>query len=418
MLEKIILFLVLLIPCMPKIMVSEGITMYPAEFLLIIAFPFIAKRTIKTKIQKYMLVIWAFISFATLLSFIYMPNIGGLLRCYKEIIYIPILWLAYKNSKLQFTHLLYFFIIASIVNFAILASLGFSLSGYDIWDTDVLSSGMSNRCIVLPSCKLDRLPGGSHGIWLQYNVLCLCFLIFAYKFEKVSKVLTVAVLLFFTANLAISASREGLISAFFLGIGYFMARSVKKNRLAFKLSTVFVIVVIVAIGIGVVTYFGDSLGMVQKISYTFESLQDNGQESNITLRINAWKVYFLSLIEFPYMALIGYGFNIDYYSSFLTLVAKDFRGNFVPIPESFFVEIFMYGGVVCFIFGIKLWRSIYAFFKSFVNLKNRYLLMGVFTGLLFGNIFSGATIISDVVYSQFFIFLGLLMKNKNKYEAN
>lgn len=416
MLEKIILFFVLLIPCLPKIMVSKGITMFPAEFLLIIAFPFIAKRTIQTEIQKNMLKVWVLILFSTLLSFIYIPNVGGLLRCYKEIIYVPILWLAFKNAKLRFTHLLYFFIIASVINFGILASLGFSLVNYDIWDTDVLSSGMSNRYIALPSFELGRLPGGSHGIWLQYNVLCCCFLLFAIRYEKASKWLVSVVLIFFMANLAISASREGLISSFLLGIGYLMSYSVKNNRLSFKMSTIVVLAVLVSVIVGVVLYFGNSLGMVQKISYTIESVQDNGQESNIILRINAWKVYFLSLVEFPYMLLIGYGFNTEYYASFLTMVAKEFKGNFVAIPESFFVETLMYGGIVCFIFGVKFWKSVYRFFVSFGNKKTKYILLGVFAGLLFGNTFSGATIISDVVYSQFLIFIGILMKNKAEYE--
>lgn len=417
MLEKIILFFVLLIPCLPKVMVSEGITMFPAEFLLLVAFPIIAKGTIQTKIQKNMLIVWLFILFATCVSFIYIPNIGGLLRCYKEIIYTPILWLAFKNAKLKFTHLLYFFIIACIVNFSLLASLGFNLANYNIWDTDVLSSGMSNRYISLPSFEIGRLPGGSHGIWLEYNVLCCCFLYFAIRYEKASKWLAYVVLAFFIANLAISASREGLISSFFFGIGYLISNSVKNNRISFKFSTIAVLVVAISIVTGVILYFGDSLGMVQKILYTVDSVKDNGQESNITLRINAWKVCFLSFIEYPYMLLIGYGFNTEFYSSFITWVAKDFRGNFVAIPESFFVECLMYGGIGCLIFGLKLWKSIYSFFVSFKNLKIKYILLGVFAGLLFGNTFSGATIISDVVYSQFLILIGILMRNKKEYES-
>lgn len=414
MLEKIILFLVLLIPCMPKIMITEGITMYPAEMLLIVAFPFLAKY-IKLPIQKNILYVWLLIFVSTIISSFYILNIGSLMRCYKEIIYIPILILAYKSKKIQFRHILYFYIIACFINFLILAIYGFSLSSYNIWDTELLSSGMSNRYIDL-SLKMGVLEGGSHGIWLQYNVLCLCIMIIARHLEKIPSYLVGSVLFFFIANLAISASREGLVSATFLIFGYLFARSVKNGRLHFKTSTLFVLFIIVILIIGVVSYFGESLGMVQKIMYTMDSLKDTGQESNITLRINAWKAFFLSLIEYPYMIVFGYGFNMDFYQSFLYFLPNSIRYNFVTIPESFFVETFMYGGIVCFIFGIRFWKSIYSFFQKCRDLKIRYVLMGLFGGLLFSNLFSGASVICDVFYSQFLVFLGLLYRYQKKNE--
>ena len=414
MFEKVILFLVLLVPCMPKIMITEGVTMYPAEILLAVCFPFLAKY-IKLPVQKYILYVWIFILLSTIISCFYILNTGGLMRCYKEIIYIPILILAYKNKTLRLKHILYFYIIACLVNYFILVDYGFNLTDYSIWNKELLSSGLSNRYVDL-SMNMGILPGGSHGIWLQYNVLCLSISIIAYHIDKVSKYLVGSVIFFFISNLAISASREGLISAFLLVLGCLFSHSVKNGKLKLKGSTIVVLFAIIMLVIGMVSYLGESLGMVQKIMYTVESLNDSGQEQNVTLRLNAWKVFLLSLIEYPYMIIWGYGFNGDYYQSFLSFVPNSIKNNFVAIPESFFVETFMYGGILCFIYGIKFWKSIYIYIQKCTNLKIRYILFGLFWGLLFGNMFSGASIICDVLYSQFLIFMGVIYRYQKRDE--
>ena len=74
----------------------------------------------------------------------------------------------------------------------------------------------------------------------------------------------------------------------------------------------------------------------------------------------------------------------------------------------------MYGGLFCFYFGVRLWIKIYKTIKKISGNAIRNTTLGLFFGILFGNIFSGATIISDVVYAYVLICLGLFIRYREE----
>lgn len=155
----------------------------------------------------------------------------------------------------------------------------------------------------------------------------------------------------------------------------------------------------------------DNIAIIQKIQYTKDSISENGSEGNIALRIAGWKVYFESIIRNPIMIFIGYGYNYEYYETFLTF---HISGSFVAIPESFFIECMLCGGITALFFGIMFWISMYEVFSLPKNKSIKFALRGLFVGLLFGNLFSGAAVFGDLLYCHLLILMGLLLRDKNE----
>lgn len=167
--------------------------------------------------------------------------------------------------------------------------------------------------------------------------------------------------------------------------------------------------------IEIVELFGDKLAIIQKIAYTQDSINDSGGESNIDMRIGAWVVYLKSIVLHPQYLIIGYGFNTEAYVSIINDITRTFKSHWVPIPESFFVQNAMYGGIICFIYGIKLWKCIFNSINEVIDEKIRIPIKALFYGVLFGNVFSGATIVCDIFYSYILMFFALLLKEEDNF---
>ena len=412
----IVLLFVLITPCIPKIGISEQITLYPSEFFLLLSFPFLVFSK-KFEIQKNLYILWGFILFSTLFSQLFLQNLGSILRCIKEIVYIPIFYLAYKSKWLKWKYLSYIFIISSIVNLSYVLVSGFTSSSLNIWDVDTMFSGLSNKYFDLKNFTIVRLEGkGSHTIFSDYCSIALCSTIFAYKRRQIdSKILIIVSILALTC-VGMSVSREGLIVFGSMLMFYYFAKF-KYYKITF-LQIVVLILILVSI-VSIVIYFGDRIAIVQKILYTQKSISDTGEENNIALRIGAWQVYLESIIHNPYMLFTGYGYNFDYYQSFLTFYISK---SFVAIPESMFVECVMCGGLVSLFGGIKFWHSIFKIISRVKCRSNRFALMGLFCGLLFGSIFSGAAVFADLLYGHILLFLGMILRetvdNDIKFNIN
>lgn len=407
-LEKVLLLLAFLIPCMPKIQVADGITIYPYEAFALMSFP-ILLRNIKFGIQKTLLYLWMVIFFSTLLSCLFVFTSGGLMRCLKEIIYIPLMYMACKYRIVTFRRYTLVFLIACVANISYLISM--DMSSLDIWSPNMLSSGLSNKIFSFDSFSVEVIPtaGGSHGIWLGYNSLSVCMAYIAYKKRDISKRILWIVSLFAMINVLMSVSREGLIGFVFVCIGILKdCFHGYHNRLKIWL----VVSVLVVLIIFIVVHYGENLAIVQKILYTQESFASNGNESNISSRLGAWYVYFRSIIENPLFFIIGYGFNQDYYSEVIRPIVYNYDGIYVAVPESFFVEVVMYGGVFALLLGLSFWKKLFCFFKSLRYLNSNIVFVWLLIGLLIGNIFSGASIISDLLYSQLLLSCGILLRSE------
>ena len=106
----------------------------------------------------------------------------------------------------------------------------------------------------------------------------------------------------------------------------------------------------------------------------------------------------------------GYGFNQDYYVYMNQNIISVYKGDFVTIPESFFVEIAMYGGIIAFVLGVLLWKELFDLAKKLQSHNTGRILFWLLLGLLIGNLFSGASVISDLLYSQLLIACGILLR--------
>lgn len=407
-LEKVLLFLAILIPCMPKIEIAEGITMYLYEIVALVTFPLLF-RYVKFGIQRLLMYLWIVILISTLLSCLFLFSSGGLMRCVKEIVYIPLMYLAFKDKTLLLRNFVWIFTIAFLANGYFLVSNGFALLELNIWDSEMLSSGLSNKIFSFNSfsVEVNPLAGGAHGIWLGYNTLAVCIAYIAYKHEEVSRRLFWCVFLMGTFDVLISVSREGLICFMCLVIGFFIDLLRKKG---YKIKALLAILFFLLIIIYIVTIYGENLAIVQKILYTQDSIQSSGNESNIDKRIGAWVIYFLSIIQNPLNFFIGYGFNQDYYVYMNQNIISVYKGDFVTIPESFFVEIAMYGGIIAFVLGVLLWKELFDLAKKLQSHNTGRILFWLLLGLLIGNLFSGASVISDLLYSQLLIACGILLR--------
>lgn len=410
-----LLFLALISPCIPKVQISKDITMFPYEIVALLCFPFLL-RTIKFSIQRCFFAVWLLILFATLISQVDVYSVGGVMRCVKELIYIPLMYIAYRSRWLNYKLIVKVFCVACFINLFYLFSEGFRFGVLDIWNNETMSSGMSNKAFNLQTFSVERiLTGGSHGIWLTYSNICVCIAYACYLKKWILGKFFFIALILGMLNLAMSVSREGLIifAILVLGISYGKLHN-SKGQLQISPNFILLVAVIVSAVIYVIVQYGEEIAIVQKVLYTQKSLNSNGSEGNIAMRIGGWIVYFKSIIANPLYLIVGYGFNTDAYLAIVKDIARPYGDKWVPIPESFFVETLMYGGLLCFYFGIRLWIKMYQIIREIGNNSIRYSVIGLFLGILFGNIFSGATIISDVVYSYVLICLGLLLRYREE----
>lgn len=138
-------------------------------------------------------------------------------------------------------------------------------------------------------------------------------------------------------NLAMSVSREGLIifAILVLGISYGKLHN-SKGQFQISPNFILLVVVIVSAVIYVIVQYGEEIAIVQKVLYTQKSLNSNGSEGNIAMRIGGWIVYFKSIIANPLYLIVGYGFNTDAYLAIVKDIARPYGEKWVPIPESFF----------------------------------------------------------------------------------
>ncbi len=418
-LNEFILLVALITPCMPKIAFTGEISMYLLEILLLIFFP---KLIIKSfYLKRILLIFWLCICFSTILSFFYGPvEIGGAMRCIKGIIYLPLIYIASTSRKYSYYNMSYILIIAAIVNVIFHVSQGFDINNVNIWDSQLLMSGLSRWSFSLASGQfVTQSAGGSHGIWGDYCVVALCATWIAYLKGKLNKCVFIFSFMAAVGSLLIAVSREAFLVLLCLIVAFIMSNSTRNGRLHINIKAYLFIIIFIICSIWCIKNYGEHLALVQKVAYTIESVSDSGEEQNLNLRVGAWTVFGLSLLHNPWAILVGYGFNhANYVECIKAVVTRLYNVDYVTVPESFFIQAWSYGGIICLVYAIIFWVNIYRFFKLEKVRKRRILLLGLFVGLLLASAISGAAIISDLLYGQFLIFIGFLIKERRTSQSS
>lgn len=411
--SRLLLWLAVLTPAMPKIIVSSGTYIYLLEVFLLIFFPFFL-GSIKHRIQVALLGFWLFILGATISSLWGVVDVGGLARVIKGIIYIPLFFISYKHFNLLWVkRLLVVFVSANILN-VFLLYYNISLFGFNLWDVKTISSGLSNRYFSISDFNIGTIERGAHGIWGNYCVLVLALTLFLRIRRIISGRSFLFVVLFSFVGIGSSVSRESLIAFFFVIIGLFFW-SVKEGRIYGVSLFVFRWFVVGGLALSLILYcWGEYVPIVNKLMYTVESVNYSGTEMNIQLRINGWKVFFESLQRNPDKIITGFGFNREYYESFLGFANIKYSGRYVSIPESFFIMALSYGGLFALLCAIWFFVEIFKIINRLHDALLRLLFLFFFFGIMIGNMLSGASIVSDLFYGQVLLVLGFLYKIKDE----
>lgn len=407
--ESVILFGVLITPVMPKIKVSEGIYLLPLDIILMVLVPiyFCIRPTIfwGNKYSKYLISFWTILAFGSVLSQIAFINTIGILKVFKGILYVPIIqvMISQKKPVLRLRQVLFLGIIAQILNFYYFF---YKLNGGEIsiWEPEFLSSGFSNKFFEFSSQTIRNIPDqGSHGIWGTYCVLMLTLAIYLLSKRNIGTGIAFLAISISVLSISATVSRESILVLLVTLIMYYVNTP---KRLILLISGILLLVFSVVYLSSGVDHNGSftSIPILDKLIYTIESIQETGGESNITLRINTWMLIIYTYILDPLLIAFGTGYNLDYFGWVLSSSAKsgDF-GNFVLLPEGLLFFAFSFGGFPA-LMAITLFLAQIA--TSFRNNNSLRIFYCFFIGLLLANLTSGASLISDLFYSQFLAILG------------
>ena len=375
---KLILYLAIFTPFMPKLKLGE-INLYLVEIFLLVFFPLLFPF-IRLKFQRIVLAMWGIVLVSTIYSFIYVIEIS----------------------------ILYSYFLCSFLSLCLfLFQLSESVS---IWSGNGFNSGLSNKCFDLKSMSLVSSGLSAHGVFGYYSCLIFTFALVLFFSKKIKLSMLLTTLMFTVINLMSSVSREALV-CFMCVICGLVIKTIRKKKYFVGY------IVILIILISVVSIYGEYIPLVNKILYTQEAISTTGNEGNIELRIGAWKLFFSSLIDNPFFILTGYGYNYSFYEDIVRSIALKVKYPFILLPENYFVQFLWYGGVFASIYSILFWKEI---FKLCTNVFRPWSLISTtyFLGLLIGSLISGSAITSDLLYCQVLIVLGIMASEKQNNKNN
>jgi hypothetical protein len=413
---KPIFFLALLTPLMPKIKIVEGVYMYLLEFFLFLLLPLFFYNPsiyLKFRLQRLLLLMWTIILLSTLVSIFDVPSFIGLAKVIKEIVYIPLAYIAYiyfrDKSDEAIVLFIKFGILAIILNIIYYIYTSY-LYGYTIWDMKAISSGFSNKYFDLHTGTINLIQSGSHGIWGHYCVLIFVYALVARYYNIINLKLFYIASVLCVVSIAISVSRASFIVFSFVLLGLIGSAYKGKGFLSGKVLNWLLFGTLIFIPLIIV--FSENISILSKLSYTFDSFVEKGTESNIQLRINTWLSILASFLKEPMNLLLGYGYNpVRFYEILQASASEIGVYSFVSVPESLYMLALSYGGIgslTCILFF-----SFFLLKLVFANNFRDRLLFFYFFGLLSVNFISGASLISDLLYGQILILIGFLYSRRN-----
>lgn len=415
-----IFYIIILIPLFPKILIRNDIYVNPIEvviFSFILFSILLFKRNVlfMHPIQKYFVLIFITEIFFTIISLINFFDISGLFKLIKYILYSSIFYIGYNYMKIEDLKK-----IVKIGSVSMLINILFYIyniftSNFSIWNIESLSSGFVNRYIDFSTMSIATIPSGAHAIWGDYCVLLLILSISLFYLKKISYSSLLFVVLLVLINLAISVARTSLMTFFIFIILSLIYHLIIKKRINGKLFFLGILVLI-TISISILNYY-ESLAMIQKVVYTLNSFLESGQESNITLRIQVWILSLYDLFLHPLHIFVGCGYNKMAYLDRLYEANIYFNfAQYPSVPESFYLEALMYGGIIALCF-----LCIFTFLTIYYSLSQKNILSKYFgfffIAEVFGNLFSGSAMRSDLVLFHIMLLLGFIlrMKYEEKY---
>lgn len=417
-----ILILALLLPAMPKIQVVNGVNVYPLELFLIVFFLPLAKKSWKFPICRTLFYLWGTVFIATLFSFSYVFDFGGVFRCIKGIVYVPLVYVVFFfccKEKFSLSSFFKPYVLATITSSLLLFSWGLKFGQTNIWNVELIGSGLGNKVFSLQNMRIEQLPGMSHGIWGNYG--CMIFTVaIVYLLKKKNLFWASISMLCFLYNIGMCVSREAVLTLSCV-VGALCISTVQKKAytITLKISVLKVITLFSLALFSVLFFYWDQLNIVSKFLYTIDALNTNGSEGNIELRINGWKCFFHSLKDYPQNILCGYGYNAEYYKDAIISAARHYTNlsKFATVPESYFIQFLAYGGIIAFLFSCLFWKKLFKLVSTIREYRAKRLFQGLFVGLFLANVFSGASIVSDVLYSQILLLIGFFYYNiTHRYE--
>jgi len=251
---------------------------------------------------------------------------------------------------------------------------------------------------------------GSHGIWGTYCVFILVTSIFLHREKAIKGYQMIVGVLVSLTSISLTVSREALLVL----LVFFACWGIKKSIRIFMLSGLFIFLFFIFNNFSLLSYEGQSsVPLVEKVIYTVRAFDEIGSESNLALRMNTWfqikELFFVS----PSLFLLGCGYNLPLFGKLLSFVASSNHiTNFVAMPESLLFFSLCFGGLPALIsISVFLFRAI-----LFLWQDSSFFMFGFFSfGVLIANVFSGASLISDLFYCQFLLLLGCFVQYKKRY---
>jgi hypothetical protein len=428
-LSHAIFYLLVSLPISFKMKVSEEILIYPQEILipliLVLAFCLRPKSLSwlnKSYVKPYYFLFGSLIIIVacTVISFLNVFSIGGLLKTIKYLIYCSTILLISKYHFVRFINVFIKIGLATVLLTLTIFFINFISSGVSIqefyhmsmWQNDIMPTGFSNTYLNLNNFKFERL-GGNHGIYGSYLVLVYLAIVgYTKHLNKGFTLITWLQILLVLFNLALLTSRETFLIFILVNLYLFKdSISARIKRRDFVLGSLFLV--------GIICYlvFSDTqLVIFSKIQYTINSFIEGGTEGNISLRFNVWKLTLLSFMLNPLHLLVGYGYNTPNYAFFLEQANQTFQLylKYPTVPESFFFFFLAYGGIIALFFSFIFF--LYLILKTY-QLRKSSIFAGaffIFTISLFVTNNTGGSMLSDLLFTQYSLFFVFLNKVNEK----
>jgi hypothetical protein len=338
-------------------------------------------------------------------------EIEGWLRIVKLFIYvcIPVVLAKWRCDFLVLKVILIIGLAAMALNLYILLLVGASIVGGDLaFDIDIISGGLSGKYINIQTGGLESTGKLSHGVWSTYVAFLLAAAGSLKSEQKIGVGLFVVSLVLVIINTASSISREGflLIICIFFVFGLRQIQAKRHSRGLKIIASIIAFAIIMAL----VVVYGSESQMGQKLMFMFDALGSGELDGNLQGRINTW-VLTLHVVSQSVVGLVlGVGYSPLQYANELDKFSQYADGGiYSHVAESMFFMILAFGGIAGLLILIAMCFSLY---RLYVNAKipgvDKGFFGAFFIGLLFTNIFSGSTALSDLVMLHLLLFIGVL----------
>lgn len=416
---NILYALILITPIIPKVKLFDGIYVYLAELALFVYVLILLYRAkipavlYKVKASRVLLYFWLLIGLFTLINLPLYPNISDAFRNIKQLVYIPIIYVGYKFHHRVLRDMLRAGVISVVVNSAYYLLFSFPLYGFNIWEPKAIFSGMSNKYLDLANMSIQLIKKGAHGIYGDYLVLLMAIVLYLYAMRKLSFFCSLSLISIFSFLVFLTVSRASLITFatfwVFCGFWYLPRKAHRIKLLAYTMIIFLCIFPFIVYSLDI----ADNLPLFQKVTYTIESYMQRGSEGNISFRLGGWFSAALGLVSNPLRIVVGCGLNFRCIADYMQATALEHNiSTFAPLPESLIMYALQFGGIFGLILMVIFLREI-----IYLGLKTKpstyYSIFGLlFLAMVPANVFSGAPLISDLLYSQVLLIVGFLARRK------